>query len=235
MPEIAHRGSQSPIVEYHAANRPWRMKIPPVYRFLPEEFVDRFFDSGELRLSSFSKFTKHTDEARLDIDEGRAYVVASSPDRTFGALIDGGRNSYVLCGSTTLSRELVNTFVGTNAAIEITQIGDFGLAVARQLSGFVSGVSGHCIYAGRILNRHVRADPVPLPKGQSRDIPIESLFEAVGAASLEDDMFLKDIKYAGQGEYRLIWNLDKPSDDTITIFAPDAIQFCRKVAMDEIP
>ena len=65
MSEIAHRGAEPASIFYNP-NRPWKAILPPVYRYLPMRFVDAFFETGSLRLSSFKQFAMHVDEARLD-------------------------------------------------------------------------------------------------------------------------------------------------------------------------
>jgi len=54
--------------------RPWRIRRPYVFRYLEKQFVDAFFESGSLRLSSFAKFSRHKDEQRFDPDEGYGMV-----------------------------------------------------------------------------------------------------------------------------------------------------------------
>jgi hypothetical protein len=46
--------------------REWKLRQPYVYRYLKKRHVDQFFEDGTLRLSSFSEFSKHRDEAKLD-------------------------------------------------------------------------------------------------------------------------------------------------------------------------
>jgi hypothetical protein len=234
MADIAHRGAQLASIDYQA-NRPWRMLLPPVYRYLPGEFVGRFFDKGELRLSSFAQFAKHTDEARGDANEGQSMVSSQGGGRQFTAFVSTGHQSCVLCGSFILSKSIMERFSGCNAAIEITNVPDFALAVARQLAGFTNGVSGYCIYAAnRILVRHVDTDPFPLPADPKEGISMDRMFAATAAASQLEDMFLKSSNYSYQAEYRLIWNMDKPLPDNIIISAPDARQFCRRITPEEL-
>jgi hypothetical protein len=234
MTDIAHRGARLASVNYNA-NRPWRMLLPPVYRYLPSEFVDRFFDKGELRLSSFVQFAKHADEARGDASEGKSMVSSQGGGRQFSAFVLVGQQSYILCGSFILSKAIMQRFSGCDAAIEITNVPDFALAVARQLAGFTSGMSGYCIYAAnRVLVRHVDADPFPLPADPKEGIPMDRMFAATADASQGEDMLLKNTIYAYQAEYRLIWNIDKPPQDNIVITSLEARQFCRHVTPEEL-
>lgn len=233
MNEIAHRAAEPASIEYNI-NRPWKVMLPPVYRYLPMVFVDAFFETGSLRLSSFKQFAKHVDEARLDVNEGHSMVLLQGADRHFSTMVLGGRNAFVLCGSTTLSEEIMEKFEGSEGVIEITNVPEFALAVSRQLAGFVSGISGHCIYAGRILKRHVPHDPFPLPKDPNEQIPIERMLAAAAHAGQDEEMLLKEQRYAYQAEYRLIWKTDKEVPEFIDIQSLDARQFCRRVANEEL-
>lgn len=233
MSEIAHRGAVPASIFYHP-NRPWKVILPAVYRYLPMRFVDAFFETGSLRLSSFKQFAKHVDEARLDANEGQSMVNMQGAGRQFGAILSGGRNAFVLCGSTTLSHELMEKFEGSAGAIEITNAPEFALAVSRQLAGFVSGISGHCIYAGRILVRHVPHDPFPLPNDPNEQISMKRMLAADAQASQDEDMLLKERRYAYQAEYRFLWNIDKEVPDFVDIQSLEATQFCRKVLSEEL-
>ena len=234
MTNSAQRGAHPASIDYQT-NRPWRVLLPPVFRYLPRMYVERFFESGELRLSSFSQFSKHKDEARGDREEGNSLVSSKGGGRQFLAAVGGGHKSYVLCGSFTLSGAIMSKFSGCDAAFEITDVPNFAFAVARQLAGFTSGISGYCIYAdSRMLIRNIDNDPFPLPANPGEGIPMETIFQATAAAGQGEDLFLKQSKYAYQAEYRLIWHLDKPPHDSLIVVAPDARQFCRQVTSDEL-
>lgn len=234
MSQIAHRGPQVASIDYNA-NRPWRTLLPPVYRYLPQQYVDAFFDRGELRLSSLSQFAKHTDEARSDGEEGQSMISSQGGGRQFSAFVMGGHQSYVLCGSYILSKAIMTKFSGCDAVIEISNVPEFALSIARQLAGYTSGISGYCIYANsRILVRHVDGDPFPLPADPKEEIPMERMFSAMESASQGEDLFLKKNTYAYQAEYRLIWNLDKPPDDSIIISSREAVRYCRRVDPEEL-
>jgi hypothetical protein len=162
-------------------------------------------------------------------------VSSQGGGRSFGAFVLSGHQSYVLCGSFVLSNSIMQRFSDCDAVIEITNVPEFALAVARQLAGFTSGVSGYCIYAAnRILVRHVDADLFPLPADPKEGILMDRMFAATAAASQNEDMFLKSSVYAYQAEYRLIWNMDKPPQDAVIITSVDARKFCRRVSSEEL-
>jgi hypothetical protein len=234
MSVTVQRGPSLAWSDFHA-NRPWRVLLPPVYRYLPKEYVDRFFDTGELRLSSVALFKQHKDEARADSDEGGALIAGLGGGKHLLASVSTGQQSYILCGSHILSATIMNSFPGCDAAIEIASVPDFGQEIARQLAGFMSGISGYCIYANnRILVRHLDHVPFPLPPGEGEDVPVEMIAGALNAIGQGEELFLKHSKFSSQAEYRLIWNIDKPSQDHIFVVAPQARAFCRRVSPEEI-
>lgn len=221
-------------IDYLPNNTPWRVLLPPVYRYLPERFVDGFFETGELRLSTIAQFKSHKDEARLDQREGFSLVRGIGGGRELWASITHSENSFVLCGSFIRSRAIMDRFEGSEAAIEIFNVPDFALEVARQLVGFQNGISGYCIYGdSMMLAREVGNDPFPLPN-DGGDIPMERLLQAVNLSGQNEQMFLKHSDYVYQAEYRMIWNVDVAPKEPIIISAPRARKFCRKLSHADI-
>ena len=76
---------------------------PVVYRFDKEEHVDSFFETGELQLSSFEQFSKHEDEQKRDIWEGRnVNVIYTNSGKTSFVSSEHLNHSLVLCGASCL-------------------------------------------------------------------------------------------------------------------------------------
>lgn len=90
---------------------PWHVCTPTIFRLLPSQYVDEFFRDGSLRLSSFRRFKQHTDEQRLDAQEGESSFVHRTRERrgqTFFARALHGDNAYVL--SANLGKEIKQHF-----------------------------------------------------------------------------------------------------------------------------
>jgi len=49
---------------------PWNVRTPQVYRYLDQRYVDAFFETGSIRLSSFAQFATYPDEEKGDTKEG---------------------------------------------------------------------------------------------------------------------------------------------------------------------
>jgi hypothetical protein len=60
---------------------PWSIFTPTVFRMMERQYVDRFFSTGELLVSSFRRFSGHAKEAMRD-SEGK-HVVAAAPHQRF--------------------------------------------------------------------------------------------------------------------------------------------------------
>ena len=59
---------------------PWTMFTPTVFRLMEREYVERFFETGELMLSSFLRFSQHKDEERND-KEGEHIIVGLGTEK----------------------------------------------------------------------------------------------------------------------------------------------------------
>lgn len=219
----------------------WQSRQPRIYRFMDKTYVDEFFNSGILRLSSFKQFSRHTDEQRLDSSEGEAMVLHRTSEnggQTLWARIRAGDNAYVVCGSLTPSLGLMNAF-NSDSGIVITDPFNFAKAIAAKILNFKSGIDGPCSYQLRkvIETRLPYIDfgetkPHPehfrFPPGALAPVDTTKVFEtAVKIASL-DLLFLKDHHYKHQNEWRFVWFVEGNTDDFIDIAVPEAIQFCSR-------
>lgn len=233
MTQFSVRGQNPAFIE-STSYRPWKTILPPVYRYIEKQYADEFFDTGRLRLSSFEKFRQHKDEARGDVDEGSAHLIAQRNSRHFGASVQSGMKCYALCGSTILSKRVMSMFDGADAVIEVTNTLEFGHSIARQLSGFRLGISGHCIYGGRILSREYLGDPSQGLRDEDGNVSIDRTMNRANEISQDEDFFLKDMQFQSQSEYRWMWEVDDLNGDEIYVHSLDAQNFCRPIDPREI-
>lgn len=227
-----HRGSNTFEIGV-SFGRSWRLIQPSVYRYLPLRHVDAFFDTGSLKLSSFQQFALHVDEARQDREEGTAQTTVLSPKQTIFAGTSSGHNMLVLCASLHLSKRVMAAFSDCDTAIQINDVPGFANAVSRQLAGFRSGLSGHCIYGGHLVTRHVSKAPFELPE-DGGGVDGNKLLAAMAEVGANEDLFLKDRRYEYQAEYRMLWEMDRRPPPSLILECPEARQFCRKVLAGEI-
>lgn len=211
----------------------WKIRRPYLYRYLEKQFVNAFFETGALRLSSFEAFSKHKDEQRLDGSEGRGIVSHTNSEgsgQTMMAVIGQGHRAYVLCAATIYSPDIAQDFA-TNSGFRINDILGFSNAIARHIPGFNAGSEGSCHYLPkRVLDRDmglVDIEAMRVSPG-SKNLDMGKMMQAVFGMAGDDLLFLKHIRYAHQNEYRLLWNTSRDIDTHIDIQCPEARQFCTR-------
>lgn len=211
----------------------WRIRRPYIYRYLDKQYVDKFFESGTLRLSSFDAFSRHEDEQRLDISEGKGIVAHRNSEgtgQTIIAAVGQGHDCYVLCTSTIHSKAIAEDFK-TDSGFRINDIIGFANAVSRQIQGFRRGLEGSCEYLeDKILNRdmgHIDLDSMRI-SNDSNSLDMGKVMQSVFGMAGDDLFFIKHRKYASQNEYRLLWSTSNKMAPYIDIECPEAVRFCTR-------
>ena len=211
----------------------WNQRSPRVYRYLEKEHVDDFFASGRLMLSSFARFATHADEQRLDLKEGKTFLVHRTENnggQTLVVEMDFGHDAYVLCGSLLPSINLMSRF-NTNSGIIIKDVAGFANSVAKALQGFRLGFDGPCSYQNR---RIIEQDLGWLDLGPTEETDDISKFnnevlnQTLSNLVCPDVYFLKHHSYVSQAEWRLVWLVNHDVERNILIEVPDARQFCER-------
>lgn len=211
----------------------WKIRRPNIYRYLNKEHVDSFFETGDLRLSSFDVFSEHEDEQRFDDSEGQGTVVNRTSEgkgQTISAFMSQGQKGYVLCGSMSYNNELAEDF-GTDSGFRIDNIVGFGHAVSRFVPGFIFGLEGPCIYLdSKILDRDLGQIDINSLRTSTdfKNIDVNKLKNVVSRIAGDDLYFVKDKKFAHQNEYRLIWQKSQEVKSFLNIQCTEAIQFCTR-------
>ena len=205
----------------------WCVRTPRVVRFLEPEYVDAFFQKGELQLSCFEKFSRHTDEARGDGHEGMHVARGSvAGGGVFTSTLLFGAQALVLSltsnDDAATARELCPE---CTAGIIINDTTRFGTAVAQCLPDLVRGYEGACIY------RETPA-PVTMPTftGEIDPDQLPHILAQVQDQYSHEGYFIKRLKFRSQFEYRLIWTVIDPVTSARVITCPDARQFCSRWA-----
>lgn len=134
--------------------KPLDIYLPNVYRYMDRKFIDLFFETGQLRLSSFKKFREYPDEIRGDKNEGSGSVIGKSDNSNFQFMVmsGAGDNAYMLCGSIIESEHIKNTF-NTESCFRIVNPLEFSVAVSNAILGFKHSFQGFCNYRdNRFIN-----------------------------------------------------------------------------------
>jgi hypothetical protein len=224
---------------------PWTIVLPRIYRYMEQEHVDAFFETGALRLASMARFAEHPDEPRRD-QEGQSVnsAVFHDPDSPTGGstiftVTATGQSDYILCGSIVESERLLEAF-GVDGCFAIENPIGFAQAVKRFIPGCIGGLQGPCFYSprGAVLDRRLDTDPIAMmdaARDQDGNVDMGVLPTFAQMTGGTEQLFLKQSKFDYQAEYRMIWRTQNAVDGYIDVVCPEAVQFCAKVTGAEEP
>ena len=207
--------------------------LPSVYRYMDKKYINEFFETGRLRLSSFNTYEKYEDQVKGDKGEGMniAFATSKKDNKTMVAVVRVGSNAYSLCASLIHSKGLMKKF-DCDGVFRIKDSQSFGLAIANKVMGFVEGLQGHCIYVNeRRTNKEIKNlsfDEMKISPDK-KELEMGKLFQKVNEINSIDSFFMKPKKYQYQSEYRFIWLVQGNKNDYLEIECKEAIQFCEKI------
>src|SRR6476661_3312098 len=194
-------------------NIQWKVKRDPICRLLDKkEWLDNFFNNGEIFISCFNQFRGYENEIQGDANEGEALCwFEDDKGNTHGLQYEAGLNSFILSTTTELTEQSKADFRAVGA-IKIVNPTAFALALARKLPFCTSGTEGKCNYQeGRVFklkNYEKLAELIKKPEYfLNPDFQLELL-----TLTQEFELFLKKKKYESQNEYRLVWFTAKKQD-----------------------
>ena len=225
-------------------NKPLSLKFPAVYRYLDKEWIDLFFETGKLRISSFRRFREFPDEIRGDKGEGSGAISASGPDTKFNFNLMGnlGRDGYMMSSSLRDSPDLEKQFK-TNSRFLIADPLNFAVAISNALAGCNHVFLGFCNYQKhRVVEKVIEGFSAKDFTNKEGNFIIggpgmnKRMNEMVGSGI--DLMYLKTEKYIDQVEFRFVWSLNEQffkTEEFLDIEAKEAIQFCKRIPNREDP
>lgn len=202
----------------------WGVRTPPVIRVMESIYVEAFFKSGALRISSFEFFRKHSDERRRDGEEGTAVMEIKSQESTMSAVALNGQEAYVLCAST-VEPELTADQDG----LIIDDTIAFSAAVSRFLPGFMGGTEGLCTYRSNTLYKAFDSHEFGPPADGEDPEKWAEQQERIAGLHMQNKFFIKHSRFSHESEYRMIWFCSGKPKDYIDIECADAIRFCRRL------
>ena len=206
--------------------------VPHLYRFLEKQYVDEFFETGKLKLTTFSDCAKHENKNKNDSEEGVATITTILGNgKRIEAKIGIGENAYMLCTTMQYNENLYKS-LEYDACFSITDPMAFSNIIINKLQNVVSFVFGPCMYLSeRELDnsRHVTIQDYEKIgfENNNNELDFQQMINFSTKGIEKDMMFLKKRdKYSNQNEYRLIWTLN--SESSIKdgfIYIPEARQF----------
>lgn len=209
----------------------WNIKKDAVFRILDDiQWMENFFESGEIMLSCFNKFRKYPDEMQGDINEGEAIVGGfdEKNNKHNYVIYESGMKAFILSTTSEITEKVKKDFNG-KCAIKINNPTLFGLEISKKLPFVNSGLEGACNYAPTRIHLYEKElkenkifQNIDFQNNPNRN-------EIFAEITLGMELFLKLDKYKHQKEYRLIWFSKQPVNESIMIKCPEAIEFCEKI------
>jgi len=139
--------SDIPLIELvHAKDIECGLPTQSVIRLLKKEYVDLFFETGELQLGTLKYYSHQEDEGIGDKAEGSMMLVVRSFDETSLLRAVSGFNYYVLCcchGEPT--EECREKFKDKDSSFEIVNVEGFAQAISSKLNS-IEYKMGKCTY-----------------------------------------------------------------------------------------
>ena len=208
----------------------WRVKSNAVYRLLDnKQWLDNFFEKGELLLSCFSKFRLYPNEIQGDRREGDGFCYFVDDNGTTQAFkYEGGMNSLVLSTSEKITEKIITDFQAVGA-IKILNTTRFALEVSKRISYCYGGLEGRCNYSdSRVFTINDNKKIAELFRAKNFKPDQEFAYE-LQSLTKEYELFQKSKNYEDQNEYRLIWFTKEPVSSSLNINCPEALEYCDRI------
>ena len=209
--------------------------IPILYRFLDlkGEYVDLFFETGNLKLSTFENCKKLEDENRKDTKEGQSELFGYDGDIKMQIGYGVGSDAILLCTS------LCSEYKDDKGAIytkfiEILDVQGLLFAIAEQLTknGYVikNILFGPCFYTKKEFHNTVCSDKFREKLDKEKVFDWDEMAKIANTIGGNNMFFQKPIDKRLENEFRLLWivdNIKKDQDIFVTIPHPEA--YCRLI------
>lgn len=209
-------------------NISWGYKIDPVYRIVGEnEYLDDFFENGNIFISSFENFKSYDDEMQGDISEGQSLIGGFDKEGNGNHIFyEGGVQAFILCTTNILSEAVIKDFNGVGA-VKINNSVLFAREIAKKLPFVSTGIEGDCIYVDSKV-QHLAGEQNELFQKINFADP-RMIHQKVTALSSGVELFMKYKKYEHQQEHRLAWFSEKKIKRGIVVNCTEAIEHCEKI------
>lgn len=219
-----------------------RGKTGSVYRHMDKKWVDQFFETGELLLTTLPKCREHDVLNRADSRDGKLNFALADRQQMMAGISVVGARSYILCASHSAHAEVQSRF-GTDSWIEIVDAHAFASAIAETLACTRPPKLSSCIYVDQ--KEVTREADYPLAHDlremtemcMSGDFSqVESIFHrtnerlASRTAVFEDDAYFRKTAepYRVEQEFRFVWFVDQDVSSPTVVRCEKARQWCRR-------
>lgn len=213
------------------------LSLPNVYRYMDKKYSTLFFEQGIIRISSFERFRKYPDEIRGDTNEGGGTYETFSKEGTQNLIMTNtGQNGYMLCTSLLYSKDLMTEF-GVDSCIRIKDTVGFSNAILNAIAGSNEAFLGFCNYKEfRVATKNIQTFSDQDDLSENGTITIfrpkfnDRINETIGSGI--ELMYMKELKYQNQCEFRFVWNIDRrffEIKEYLDIECKEALQFCELI------
>jgi hypothetical protein len=185
--------------------------VPYLYRYENQKWIDEFFSTGNIKLSSFAEYQSYEDEQLGDKHEGFSRLMMHGDNDTLISTgVQIGFKEYCFCLSTVNDESLKDTF-SRNSKFQITDPLNFILEITKSMTRVDKVIHGHCLYLNdRIISEQISG----LPNTTHTSHMINQMY------------FLKKTELQHQSEYRIIWFTDRDVKDSTIFHCPEARKYC---------
>ena len=207
--------------------------IPILYRFIEEQYVDEFFKTGNLKLTTFENCKRLEDDIRRDSREGRSKLYGYDGEYTIEMDFGVGSDAIMLCTSL-CSEYKDNKGTKFDKYIEIFDAQGLLFAIAEQLTknGYVINaiLFGPCFYTKKEFHDTVDSKAFRETLDKEHKFDGDEMMRIANTIGGNNMFFQKPINKRKENEFRLLWivdNLEKNKDIFVTIPHPEA--YCKLI------
>jgi hypothetical protein len=236
-PTDASAGPAAPVRKHEAAypsmvfQHSWQIRLPHVYRIMEAKYVDAFFETGALRLSSFSRFRTNSDEIRADREESDALLTGRHGNlQTVFIDVSPPASAWVLCGTTVFDPSYMGKF--GNSCLRIHDPLAFANAIANEIPSFAGGYEGFCLYQSeRAVRKELASSAEGGIVGDEKEGYRLQIGPQLANLNSPDRYFIKRMSFNREAEYRWIWLARRQSALVLDIICPEARDSCDRVSL----
>ena len=208
--------------------------VPVVYRFIEEQYIDAFLETGMLQLTTFRRCGKLEDPFRKDGREGVSTIVGVRDGMTMETFMRMGDEALILCTS------LASQYVDKNGekckcALEIFDVGGFIDACSKAIltkEYHIKNVQiGPCFYSEKKIYGELMDEELK-KMGKNENLTLEDIFAIPQRVAGPKMFFQKPIEKASEMEYRMVWLVyPEPQDETLLIHVGNPQKYARKISL----
>ena len=204
---------------------------PILYRFIEEQYVDMFFKTGKLKLTTFENCKKLEDANRKDENEGRCDLYGYDGQYTIKMDYGVGSDAIMLCTSL-CSDYTDDKGIAYKKYIEIFDVQGLLIAIAEQLKGIGCRVKnimfGPCFYTKKELHGEVHSEAFREKLDKEKKFDWDEMTKLANTIGGNNMFFQKPIEKRSENEFRLLWIVDDiKKDQDIFVTVPNPERYCK--------